>query len=194
MLGHKISGKKLKDFKAGVHTLRAMPLALRGRVGWDSALGKNHKYHHKQYSTPQCNDPSDDDTSNTMQYVPRTICLACPKCKAVELSSNKAFQLNDLDKAIKCVSCNTNQKISKWTCSCHTPWHLCQSHKLSYYERQKPLQTKPSKGSKRIHTMPHEQLVAHDRKRARCEPRAILPPQSNILSSGLRERFAYLLK
>ena len=40
MLGHKISGNKLKDFKAGVHTLRAMPLALRGRVGWDSTLGK----------------------------------------------------------------------------------------------------------------------------------------------------------
>ncbi len=74
--------------------------------------------------------------------------------------------LNDLDKAIKCVSCDTNQKISKWTCSCHTPWYLRQTHKMSYYEQQKTFQTKPCIGSKRIPTITHEQLVAHDRKRA----------------------------
>ena len=67
---------------------------------------------------------------------------------------------------------------------------------------------KPSNtGSKRIATHTFEQLIAYDNMRATKQLRTsmnssskvaksasnILPPQSNILSHKLREKFAYLL-
>ncbi len=127
-------------------------------------------------------------------HQPKIICLSCPLCKACEVSSHPAFQLEDLDKKCRCHKCGKPSRAMHWLCKCQTPWHLCQIHKYCYYDNKNLSRDKPCKRAKTISMMTHDELVAHDNKRARREPHTILPPQANILSPGLRERFARLLQ
>ncbi len=198
-------------------------LALKGRVGWDSNLkglgvptnitnilplqdttqdqrsigggtGRLKRVHGDVPLSIQANllKPLD----NTEGPSDGIALFTCPKCKACEISSNKAFNHHDLDKACKCKSCKTISKARNWMCKCQKPWHLCSIHSSCCSTTKKPKQsvpTTPCKGTKRFGPYTHEQLVAIDNKRIRRAPAVILPPSSNILSVKLRERFAHLL-
>ncbi len=218
-LGHKLSGQKLADFKAKKICIKPNSLALKGRVGWDSNLkglgvptstndikplhdisrhqnsigggtGRLKRVHGDVPLSIQANFMKSQGPTNGIAL------LTCPKCKACELSSNKAINYHDFDKACKCKSCKTTSKARNWMCKCQIPWHLCSVHSscCSTTKKQKQsVPTTPCKGTKRIGPFTHEQLVAIDHKRIRRGPAVILPPSSNILSVKLRERFAHLL-
>ena len=142
-------------------------------------------------------------------------CFTCPSCQAPLLSTDSIFQLKDLDKPAKCKGCSSSSKVGHWMCSCQLHWHLCTKHidcctsntnSINSSSKQ-PLMLHNT-GVKRIATQTFEQLQAVDDKRALKEIRrsmtksskhvtpahSILPPQSNILSQKLRERFAHLLQ
>ncbi len=127
-----------------------------------------------------------------------TVCLlSCPACSAEEPSTNKAFQLHDLDKICKSKSCNENIKVKDWNCKCQTKWHLCNVHMSCsniVTTKNVPIH-KPCSGTKRrLGPLTHDQLVAIDTKRARNKPPKLLPPAPNILSVKLKERLAHLFK
>ena len=171
---------------------------LNGRVGWDSHLNKSITTYGPDmsnvYST--CNQRSIKNGTHTNHItIPKIICLACPVCKASITSSNPVIQLVDLDRSIKCEPCGKRIKAKDWNCKCLIPWHLCSVHRHSHSkDSTRSLSTSVlAKGSKRILNMSLEDLNTLDNKRARRGPPAILPPQTNILSPGLRERFAHLL-
>ena len=198
ILGHKISGKKLRQYINGALGLASKPLMLNGRVGWDSRLTKSII---NMGETPNMNNmlvahDNMNSISGIHQIIPKIICLACPGCKACITSNNPAIQLVDLDRPIKCEPCGKHVKAKDWNCKCLIPWHLCSVHRHSHSKcSTKNLSSSvPSQGSKRIPTMSIEDLRALDNRRTRRGPPAILPPQSNILSPGLREKFAHLLK
>ena len=67
-----------------------------------------------------------DDHSNATPSV--LAFYKCPKCQRVEPSSTGAFQVNDLDKKIKCKHCRHQSAIKSWTCQCKRKWHLCGTH------------------------------------------------------------------
>ncbi len=215
-LRHQISGKKLDQFKAGKIRLLPKPLALNGRAGWDSKLVKacdldaTHKPNiilsmpiQDQAKTNQGIEPED-----AMQRLQPT-CFSCPTCGAAALSNDKCFQLKDLDNTCMCKACNTRSKVGRWRCNCQLPWHLCTTHIEHCRNQGNKRRTTPPNiaPKKRIASQTFEQLMAHDNLRAskqlctrmsnssKCAKPAssILPPQSNILSHNLRERFAYLL-
>ena len=128
---------------------------------------------------------------------PSIVCLACPGCNACITSSHPAIQLVDLDRRIKCEPCGKYNKAKDWTCKCHIPWHLCSVHRQCHSmcsTKNLPKSVPLCRGSKRIPTMTIEDLRALDKRRTRRGPPAILPPQNNILSPGLREKFAHLLR
>ena len=195
MLGHKISGKKLRDFKSHSLQLKLTNLELRGRAGWDSKLCNSNTN-----TTPICDSMplnTDADTQPTINY---PACFTSPCCSTWELSTNSGFQLVDLDRRIVCKNCKKTSRARDWNCRCGLLWHLCDRHiKWANPEYSTPRTVPKSKaaesckGTKRINTLTHDQLVAYDNMRARKRPLNILPPQSNILSSKLRERFAHLL-
>ncbi len=196
-LGHKISGKKLQDYRNGAIGLCSKPLMLKGRVGWDSKLVKSIT---NASETPNMNNmlAIHDNMSNmhdNRHDIPKVVCLARPGCKACTTSNNTAIQLVDLDRQIKCEPCGKHVKAKAWTCRCNIPWHLCSVHRHSHSmcsTQNLPMRV-PTRGSKRIPTMTIEDLRALDNRRTRRGPPAILPPQCNILSPGLREKFAHLL-
>jgi hypothetical protein len=198
MLGHKISGTKLRQYTSGSLGLASKPLMLNGRVGWDSKLDKSTTTNVGEMSNSN-NPIAQHDTMNNKcgnhKSTPEVICLACPGCKACITSNNPVIQLVDLDRSIKCEPCGKHIRAKDWNCKCLIPWHLCSVHRHSHSKcSTKNLSLSvPSQGSKRIPTMSLEDLRALDNKRARRGPPAILPPQTNILSPGLRVKFAHLL-
>ena len=137
-----------------------------------------------------------NDIHYNHQTIPKTICLACPGCKACITSNNPVIQLVDLDRSIKCEPCGKHIKAKDWNCKCLIPWHLCSVHRHSHSmcSTKNLSSSVPSQGSKRIPTMSIEDLRALDNRRTRRGPPAILPPQNNILSPWLREKFAHLLR
>ena len=185
----------MSDFKRGVTCLKPQPLMLRGRVGWDSALDRHSlsQTYAANKTVPNSIVPSDIASSPTNTHQPRIICLSCPMCNACVLSSHSAFQLVDLDIACKCNICNINIKAMLWNCKCQVPWHLCQIHKYCHISDRSPSHAHSSKKPRTIPTMTQDELIIQDNKRARRGPYVPLPPQSSILSSGLRDRFARLL-
>ncbi len=166
---------------------------LNGRVGWDSKLTKTIS--NMSQSPDKSSTIIAHDSMTNMS--PSIVCLACPGCNACITSSHPAIQLVDLDRRIKCEPCGKYNKAKDWTCKCHVPWHLCSVHRLCHSmcsTKNLPKSGPLCRGSKRIPTMTIEDLRALDNRRTRRGPPAILPPQTNILSPGLREKFAHLLR
>ena len=203
-LGHNISNKLINNFRNGNLELKPQALTLNGRVGWDSDF--------------KCIElPTEVHLANTINLslqgqLSSPACFDCPSCRASILSTNPKFQLIDLDRPIKCGSCQVPSKVRSWTCRCNMLWHNCPTHIKHCNNKYTSKQTSSSsvKGTKRIATMTYEELTAHDdlrttreisarllgeatRTSAAGSPHNILPPQSNILSPGLRKRFAYML-
>ncbi len=135
---------------------------------------------------------------------------SCPACNAPKISNSIIFQLRDLDTPVYCRSCRSSSKVGRWRCTCQVPWHRCTKHILCCNNTNSNREQPPKqqhKGIKRIAFQSFDQLQAFDDKRAAKERRRnmtkssscntpahnILPPQSNILSQRLRERFAHLL-
>ncbi len=193
-LGHKISGAKIKAFKNCKEGIQGTPLSLKGRAGWDSKLDGPRP------SQKQCdalvNYTTNNYSNTTNMHRVSIACLSCPDCNAYTTSDHPSIQLVDLDKKARCDACRKYIKAKDWNCKCNIPWHLCSVHCPSLDKH--PIQNLPSRGpcrgTKRIPTMAHEELRELDNKRSRKVPPAILPPQTNILSPGLREKFAHLLK
>ena len=54
----------------------------------------------------------------------------CPnqQGKTAEVSSNKAFQLNNLDNNIKCNFCQNISDNKDWECTCDNKWYQCIIH------------------------------------------------------------------
>ena len=212
-LGHQISGKKLSDFKGGSMLLRPKPLILKGRVGWDSKLTPKIK------PIPSCGEDRSESHARDVicrddaKQAPLPTWYTCPACNAPRLSNSIIFQLRDLDNPVFCRSCKVSSKVGRWRCKCQLPWHLCTQHSFccnnndntNSNRKQPPKQH--NRGTKRIAFQSFDQLQAFDDKRAAKERRRnmtkssschtpahnILPPQSNILSQRLKERFAHLL-
>ena len=143
-LGHTISNRQIITFKNGQIALEPNLPNLNGRVGWDSNLKGIRALEKRGTEIPPI-----DQHSHTIQQ-PCPICLGCTTCKASTLSNGGIFQLEDLDKHNKCNSCKVSSKIRDWTCSCQTPWHLCNVHQscATYKDKILPY-NKPSKGVKR---------------------------------------------
>ncbi len=134
-------------------------------------------------------------TANAMlQQSSNAVCFQCPACGASELSSNQAFQLEDLDRSCKCKSCKANCKVKDWRCGCHTPWHLCARHQVhANRKRKEPPSSGALPAAKRlVGPLTLEQLQELDTKRISKGKFNAIPPSPNILSAKLRERFAYL--
>ena len=193
-LGRRIPPSKISKFKQKQLGLKPNYPNLKGRAGWDSKIKVIPGYKDKAKTQPT----QAQGTSSTPAQAPSNpICLLCPACDASELSSNKAFQLQDLDKTCKCKTCLKNVKAKDWVCMCHLPWHLCNTHSCTAPKAKsknvpRSNSCKPNKRTFGPYT--HEQLVAIDTKRARHSPPSILPPAPNILSVRLRERFAHLFR
>ena len=116
-LGHRISGCKLHNFKIGQIGLKPTALALAGRAGWDSALSRHSVAQSAAVSKimPICAESHNTNSITNVDDQPRVICLSCPVCKACELSSHSAFQLEDLDKECICRKCGKPYKAMHWT-------------------------------------------------------------------------------
>ncbi len=115
-LGRQISGKKLEQFKDGTLQIMPRPLAINGRVGWDSKLGKGAKgiaTQHQVIPTPPAKDPdpSQEPEPHNSKQLKLPTCFTCPACGAAELSNNKKFQLVDLDSTLLCKGCNKRSKM-----------------------------------------------------------------------------------
>ena len=211
-LGHQIAGKKLRAFIDGSVSLKPKPLNLKGRAGWDSKLTPQAHPIHKECKDTARTSSANVGSQNEDGEVFLPTYFACPGCQAPQLSTQAAFQLKDLDKPTRCKNCKMFNKVGRWLCKCHLPWHLCTQHvhscrahrNANSNDHQPPVL--PRTSVKRIAPMTYEQLQAFDNTRAakerrrnltepsRCHtPARILPPQSNILSQKLRERFASLL-
>ena len=149
-----------------------------------------------------------EQQESIQQSVPT--CFTCPACGAAVLSNNKSFQLKDLDDTLLCKVCNARSKIDRWRCKCQLPWHVCTTHGRRCLYKGTAERANKSRtalgGVKRIAPLTFEQLNAFDDARANkqlqkriraiskpAKPATILPPQANILSQKLREKFAYLL-
>ena len=192
--------------------LRPKPLILKGRAGWDSKLTPKTK------PTPSCGEDRseprvrDATCRDDAKQAPLPTWYTCPACNAPRLSNSIIFQLRDLDNPVFCRSCKVSSKVGRWRCKCQLSWHLCTQHifrcnhnDANSNRKQPPKQQ--NRGTKRIAFQSFDQLQAFDDKRAAKERRRnitkssscrtlahnILPPQSNILSQRLKERFAHLL-
>ena len=111
-----MSTTDVRKFRDGNLSLKPTILNLRGRVGWDSNITKNCG----AVDAGPC--PIMQATANAMlQQSSNAVCFQCPACGASELSSNQAFQLEDLDRSCKCKSCKANCKVKDWRCGCHIP-------------------------------------------------------------------------
>ncbi len=218
-LGHQISGKKLEHFKSYKIALKPKALAINGRAGWDSKLSSaptadRPELQEGEVIPPIQNILKDEPAveAHHAAQPSQPTCFSCPACGAAVLSNVKSFQLKDLDKTCKCRTCCTSSKVGRWKCKCQLPWHLCTTHveccsKASLSKRERI----PVAPKKRIAPQSFEQLIAFDNQRAAnqqykrfksnkamrnaqvCKPVNILPPQANLLSQKLRDRFAYLL-
>ena len=188
-LGHKISGVQVDRFISGQIPLTINVPNLRGRAGWDSRIKAIQQ---QANSIPV----QDTQPADPVQQQCNVFCFACPVCKANEISSNKAFQLQDLDTTCKCKQCKQSSKVRDWSCRCNLRWHLCKIHNsLSSKQATSTPKSKSCAGVKRaVGPFTHDQLVEIDTKRARKRPPNILPPAPNLLSVNLRERFAHLFK
>ena len=162
MLGH----------KRGVVGLKPTALKCACRSGRDSALNRHSLAHICKTCdiAPVGAAPHSEDACDETNQQPRVICLSCPSCNACELSSHRAFQLEDLDKRCTCSKCGNNIKAMSWNCMCRKPWHLCQIHKHCHTSGESLSQSKPCKKARNIATMTHEELVVHENKRARQGP------------------------
>ncbi len=186
-LGHYMSDKKVQLFKEGKVELKANKPNFRGRSGWDSNLKvlKGFVFKELDYSA---------NASGSKRLL-QPECFQCPSCKASTISTNPAFQSDDLDKVCKCATCKSNAKSNMWLCSCGIKWHTCDKHKhIQLQNSKKPPSGEPTARPKRqIGPLTNEQLQEIDTKRMRKSSNHLLPPSSNILSAKLRERFAHLL-
>ena len=186
-LGQGISKVQIDKFRAGSLRLKPNLPNLKGRVGWDSNLKglPGHTHGHEA--------PINHSICSSAEHISNPTCLVCPRCKANELSSNKAFQLQDLDEVCRCNSCKQNVKAKDWLCHCHVQWHLCSMHQSCTSTTIKNVPgSKPCQGAKRaLGPLTNEQLMAIDTKRIRSAP-TIRPPTPSMLSVKLRERFAHL--
>ena len=122
--------------------------------------------------------------------------IECPACNASELSSNPAFQLDDLDHSCKCNSCKATSKVKDWKYGCNLQWHLCRLYEVhAKCKTKKPPSSMPKTRPKRqVGPLTTEQLHELDIKRMRKCKLEPLPPAPNIPSVKLRERFAHLFK
>ena len=128
--------------------------------------------------------------------------LFCPYCKAQIISTNTAFQMEDLDKICKCKSCQKGHKVSMWKCCCGVKWHTCDRHRTCVVGKAHQSMaldnaqetSKNKNGAKRkLGPLTPQQLEAHDHKRIRCDNHGVLPVTLNMLSPKLKIRFAHLI-
>ena len=66
--------------------------------------------------------------------------FSCPTCNKVESTSHGNFQMFDLECKNKCKSCNANNPIKDWRCSCQIRWYTCPRHNTSEGIAQKQCQ------------------------------------------------------
>ncbi len=144
-------------FKQGELSLKPNAPNLNGRAGWDArikpVLPTNAS--NKQGTT---NMQGEQSSTSSMPA-----CLQCPSCQASQLSTNKAFQLIDLDKVCVCSTCNTRVKSKDWMCSCQLKWHLCSKHQACTTQVTKNAPCdKPRRGTKRKGPFTHVVLeISH---------------------------------
>ncbi len=188
-LGRRISNRDIQKFYNGDLALTPNIPNLNGRVGWDSKLRQ----------LPGCTVESkpivDNECKQGASKRPISpVCFQCPSCNASDLSSNKAFQLKDLDATCKCKSCKQKIKVKDWLCRCHLKWHICSTHQTyaNASNARTTLSSKPGVPKRSIGPLTQEQLQEIDAKRRRKIPPRVLPLTPNLLSSKLRERFAHL--
>ena len=136
------------------------------------------------------------DVSGT--HVPsQRVCFYCPECTASELSSNAIFQIEDLDRKCKCSNCKRSSKVNNWMCACRRKWHLCAHHQVYANCNKKKLSCSsgPAPAKRLVGPLSLEQLQEFGVKRIHNSKSSFqpLPPNRNILSAKLRERFAHLL-
>ena len=182
-LGHLMSDKKVQ----GKIELKPNRPNYRGRAGWDSDLRVTKGLSYDYCEQGKC--------TNSCKRLLQPVCFICPKCKASTLSSNPAFQIEDLDKVCKCASCKCNVKSNEWLCGCGSKWHTCDIHRnIQPQPSKKPPGSEPAARAKRpMGPLTQEQLQEIDTKRMRRAGHQMIPLSSNILSVKLRERFAHLL-
>ncbi len=190
-LGHRIPANKVQQFCKGDLQLTPNVPNLKGRVGWDSKI--------KQVTRkidPSCVPIASSNVQTASRRPAEPACFQCPRCNAMEHSSNSAFQLTDLDATCKCKSCKQKVKVKDWWCSCQAKWHACTIHQ-SYAnickQKQDP-NTTPRAPKRSIGPCTQEQLLEIDAKRRRKSTPSVLPPTANLLSPNLRIRFAHLLQ
>ena len=185
-------------FRQGEISLKPVFPNLKGRVGWDSgikATASNASNGNASNAIPISDASNASSARSSIDSPSSLVCFQCPACNASELSSNKAFQLEDLDVTCKCKTCKVNRKSKDWRCGCRIPWHLCTIHQSNANNKiMKPPSSNPTlKRKATVGPFTLEQLQEIDTKRMRKCTRQPLPPAANLLSAKLRERFAYLL-
>ncbi len=190
-LGHRISTKAIKQFREGNSQLTPNIPNLKGRVGWDARIIQ------VPGTKAICCAPPEAKSLQVGTKRPlEPACFHCPKCNASELSTNKSFQLEDLDATCKCKSCKQQIKVKDWWCGCCIKWHACTIHQ-SYANASRP-KIDPSSAhrapKRSVGPFTYEQLLEVDAKRRRRETPRVLPPTANLLSPNLRIRFAHLLQ
>jgi hypothetical protein len=123
-LGHKCTKMDLKQIQAG--TLRVPPrkLKLCGRAGWDSHLPIVIRIPHKHHDFQDHDPPSSNHNSTSMVF------FSCSQCKGEgkERGDTAAFQLDDIDKKVRCTKCRQSSAVKTWSCPCGLLWHLCPLH------------------------------------------------------------------
>ena len=141
-----------------------------GRVGWDSKL-KTVPGGAADFIPIEDSECNSNKTQNTLA------CFQCPSCNASQLSSNRAFQLKDLDVQCKCKTCKSKSKVKDCLCSCQRKWHICRTHQ-SYANDCKHRSVHGGRSSAPKRTLgpfTQDQLQKIDAKRMRRAPPGCFP-------------------
>ena len=124
-------------------------LKLNGKADWDSTI--------PTLTQPNCS--VNLETGHTIEAGLElgVSFFECTLCKKVEFSSQKAFQVKDLDIKQKCHSCHKLTAVRYWKCVCGERWYQCPVHRH---------RTTPHSAVNKVEGQPTSKSPGTKRKRA----------------------------